>query len=187
MDKIRKLNGKVLIYIGTNQSIVIVRDWIYQYYPDFIGDVGIYTTLTTDNKEAELERKVILSTTKSCGAAIDIKGLKLTIVLAEPFKSPVLARQTLGRTRSENTLYFDIVDEGFFYIKKYYIAKQDIFEKYATSCREVRLDDQELINNSYASYNLYANSIHPAFLSNDINAPITPAWIDPTFDNNKVL
>ena len=53
---------------------------------------------------AELDKRIILSTVKSCGAAVDIKGLKLTILLAEPFKSEVQTIQTFGRTRDKDTM-----------------------------------------------------------------------------------
>ena len=95
-------------------------------------------------KRGELEKKIILSTTKSAGAAMDIRGLVETVNLAEPFKSKVLAQQTLGRTRNSDTLYKDIVDNGFYYTKKFYDAKKPIFKKYATECVEVNLTADEL-------------------------------------------
>ena len=54
-----------------------------------------------------------MTTTKSAGAGEDIPGLKYSVVLAEPFRSEVLARQTLGRTRDPNTTYIELVDIGF--------------------------------------------------------------------------
>ena len=75
---------------------------------------------------------------------MDIKGLVETINLAEPFKSNVLAQQTLGRTRDNNTLYKDIVDTGFYYTKKFYESKKPVFQKYASQCIEINLSDKEL-------------------------------------------
>ena len=49
--------------------------------------------------------QLYLSTTKSAGLGEHIEHLKMTIVLAEPFKSNVIAQQTLGRTRDKNTVY----------------------------------------------------------------------------------
>ena len=46
-----------------------------------------------------------------------------TKILNEPFNSPVLARQTLGRTRANNTLYIDVVDTGFRTLMIYYRNK----------------------------------------------------------------
>ncbi len=144
LDIVLNSDGKTLIYIGTNDAIMVVYNWIIMNYPELYNNVGIYTSVITVNKEEQLNKKLILSTTKSCGAAMDIKGLKNTMVLAEPFKSEVLARQTLGRTRDDNTNYFEIVDTGFYYMNKYYNYKKPIFEKYALSCREIVLKDKEL-------------------------------------------
>lgn len=139
-----KKEGKFLFYIGTNNSIIEVRDWIYENYPELMGNVGIYTSITQGNKQEELEKKIILSTTKSAGAAMDIKGLVETINLAEPFKSRVLAQQTFGRTRDRDTIYKDIVDTGFYYTKKFYEFKKPVFQKYATDCMEITLSNKEL-------------------------------------------
>ena len=97
-----------------------------------------------------LNNKIILTTTKSAGAALDIDGLEMTIILNEPFKSKVLAQQTLGRTRGQNTLYVDIIDIGFRSICYYYNAKKPVFRKYATECDETEFDDGVLEN----EYNL---------------------------------
>lgn len=140
--------GKTLIYIGTNKAIQIVYDWIIENYPELKDQVGIYTTLITNKveKEKQLDKMIILSTTKSCGAAIDIKGLKMTMVLGEIFKSKVIARQSLGRTRDRDTTYVDFVDVGFDAVEGCYKAKKDIFEKYATSMTE------EIFSNSKFNY-----------------------------------
>ncbi len=141
--------GKTLIYIGTNRAIQTVYDWIIENYPELKDQVGIYTTLITNKieKEQQLDKMIILSTTKSCGAAIDIKGLKMTMVLGEVFKSKVIARQSLGRTRDKDTTYIDFVDVGFDAVKGCYKAKKEIFEKYATSMTE------EVFSNSKFNYN----------------------------------
>lgn len=138
-------DGKCLIYIGTNNAIQIVYEWIINNYPEYYNNIGIFTSLTEGVEKREaLEKKIILSTTKSAGAAVDIKGLKATVVLAEPFKSEVIARQTLGRTRDSNTLYIEVVDKGFYYCNKYYYAKKSIFEKYATDCSDIDIGEEEL-------------------------------------------
>lgn len=139
--------GKVLIYIGTNAAIDYVKAWLEDHYPMFT--YGVYTSVITNNKRAQLDKKVILSTTKSAGAAVDIAGLEKIIVLAEPFKSQVLARQTLGRTRADNTEYVEVVDNSFAQTRRFYNAKLPIFDKYATSCDEVRLNDNILRATAY--------------------------------------
>ena len=139
-----KNQGKCLIFISTNNAIDRTKLWIEQNYPELIGNIGVYNSTVSGNKEEQLEKKIILSTTKSCGAALDIKDLKMTVVLAEPFKSEVLAIQTLGRTRNADTYYIEIVDVGFNQILKYYYEKKPIFEKYALDCKEIVFKQQLL-------------------------------------------
>lgn len=146
LDLAMKNEGKCLIYIGTNNAIAYTKKWIEMYIPELRGDVGIFTTLVDKSvRDAEKEKKIILSTTKSAGAAMDIKGLKMTVVFNEPFKSHVLAQQTLGRTRDDNTFYIDCVDMGFNAIKKYYYYKRPIFDKYALSCSDMPMRDNEVM------------------------------------------
>ena len=145
MDIILKMKGRALIYIGTNEGILRVYKWLGENYPEFLGDIGIFTSLMDkESKAKEREKKIILSTTKSCGAGEDIKGLKVSVVLAEPFKSEVLARQTLGRTRDSETLYIELVDMGFKQIKNFYYSKLPVFNKYASSTEDVMIDQYEL-------------------------------------------
>lgn len=148
MDKIFKLTQdgtKALIYIGTNKAISKFYDFLINAYPQYKYQIGIYTSIIPDDqKEDMLNKRIILSTTKSCGAAMDIHGLKVTVVLAEPFRSEVLARQTLGRTRADNTFYIDCVDDGFFYCKSYFNSKKPIFNKYATKCTNIVMNEFEI-------------------------------------------
>lgn len=146
MEMVLKCNGRVLMYIGTNEGILRVYKWIGENYPEFLGSVGIFTSLVSKEEKLGRERpkKLLLSTTKSAGEGEDIKGLKMTIVVAEPFKSEVLARQTLGRTRDRDTMYVELVDMGFKQIKKFYYSKLPIFNKYATSTSDTIIDEYEL-------------------------------------------
>lgn len=149
--------GKSLFYIGTNEAILYVRDLIYIDFPGLINQVGVYTSIVpNEQKPFELAKKIILTTTKSAGASMDIKGLVETVNLAEPFKSKVLAQQTFGRTRDDGTIYKDVVDTGFLQTKKFYEAKKPVFKKYATECVEVNLNRESLeqsANNSMSNYN----------------------------------
>ena len=149
MEDVLQLDGKVLIYIGTNYGIMMTYNWLnYNYHG---VSIGIYSSLTPKElKEQQLESKIILSTTKSCGAAMDISNLKATIVLDEPFKSVVMARQTLGRTRGQDTLYYDIVDMGFGALAYYYKAKRSTFKKYAKSIQEISVTDKMMNDFSIA-------------------------------------
>lgn len=146
---LRSIEDKVLIYIGTNQAITTFYDWIINTFPFTNGNVGIYTSIVSGpEKEYALSKQIILTTTKSAGAAVDIKGLKCTLVLAEPFKSEVLARQTLGRTRAKDTYYIEIVDRSFIQCNRFFLAKGRIFNTYAQDCKCVDFNDDDL-DNSY--------------------------------------
>ena len=95
-------------------------------------------------KADKKNKKILLSTTKSAGKGEDIKGLKLTILAAEPFKSPVIAQQTLGRTREPNTFYIELVDLGFKKTREYYFDKLSTFNKYAESVSDSTFDTYEI-------------------------------------------
>ena len=68
----------------------------------------------------------------------------MTVVLAEPFKSEIIARQTLGRTRDPNTLYIELVDMGFQSIKNFYFHKLPVFNKYASDVSDTVIEQYEL-------------------------------------------
>ena len=145
MDLVVKCKGRALLYIGTNDGILRVYYWICQNYPEFIGDIGIFTSLVSkEDKMSEKKKRLLLSTTKSAGLGEHIEGLKMTVVLAEPFKSDILFRQTLGRTRDPDTLYIETVDLGFKYTRKYYYAKLDSANKYAKDVSDTTIDKYEL-------------------------------------------
>ena len=154
---IAKKRGKTLIYIGKNDCIDTVYQWMNYWFPELRGNIGIYNSTIQDKdiKADQLNKYIILSTIKSCGAAIDIADLKLTIVLANPFKSKVIARQSLGRTRDKDTMYIEVVDKGFAVLKGYYKSKQGVFAKYATKCTDINLMDADL---EFQYEKLYAKS-----------------------------
>lgn len=137
--------GRALFYIGTNAGILKVKQRILFNYPELVDDIGVYTSINED-KQAAKNKKYILTTTKSAGAGEDIAHLKYSIVLAEPFKSEVLARQTLGRTRDSDTLYIELVDVGFKQLIAYFNAKRPIFAKYASGTKVMTVDNPRIVN-----------------------------------------
>lgn len=139
-------NSKILIYIGTNNAIFKFKQWLEETHPELTGSIGVYTSLVSkeEKKSVISSKRIILSTTKSAGAALDIYGLKVTICLAEPYKSEIIAKQSLGRTRDNDTYYIDIIDTGFNTCRRFYYKKLPIFEKYALECSRVSLSPAEL-------------------------------------------
>jgi len=137
------INGKILIYIGINEAIEYIRQYIISEFPFLQNSIGIYTSIVHDKalRAEMLMKKYILTTTKSCGAAQDIPDLAACVMLAEPFRSKVLARQTLGRCRADNTLYIDCVDKSCYRTNIYYQGKKPVFNQYAKSCTEIVMDN----------------------------------------------
>lgn len=145
VDRAEAKYGQSLWYVATNEAILQIRDYLYDTYPELVRQVGIFTTLTPkERKKEQLSRKIILTTVKSAGQAIDIPGLVETVNLAEPFKSKVLAQQTLGRTRNAGTVYKDVVDIGFPQFRRFYNFKKPVYQKYATECKEFIYRDNDL-------------------------------------------
>ena len=168
---IKTYTDKLLIYIGTNQAIAEFYNWIVEKYPLFRNNVGIYSSLVSDTeKELAKNYQVILTTTKSAGAAVDIPGLKCSLVLAEPFKSEILTKQTLGRTRANNTYYIEVVDKGFKYCNKYFLEKKPVFQTYALDSKLVDISDDELNN----LYNRIVKMENPKIKPFTVNARIKP-------------
>lgn len=144
---------KALIYIATNEAIKIFYDWFIDVFNYKQDDIGVFTSIMTPNQKIEqLNKKIILTTTKSAGEAIDIPNLKITVVLAEPFKSRVIAKQSLGRTRDRDTLYIELVDIAFNKIIEYYEFKKQVFEKHATECLNTHLTQSNMDNVKKPNY-----------------------------------
>lgn len=146
MDLALKCKGRVLMYIATNEGVLAVYKWINVNYPELMNDVGIFTSLVEkEEKLANKESKrILLSTSKSAGVGQHIEGLKMTMVIAEPYKSKVLAQQSLGRTRDDDSMYIEFLDMGFKYTMKYYYDKLPTFKKYAKDVSDMVVDKYEL-------------------------------------------
>lgn len=138
------LEEKAMLYIGKNEAVLKAYNWIKFNYPNV--PCGIYTSLVPKQKKHEqLNNKIILTTTKSASACLDIPGLKKNIVFAEPFSSLVYAKQILGRTRDKDTEMIELVDVGFRRIKEWYLKKRDkTYYKYATECNEIAFSSYEI-------------------------------------------
>ena len=146
MDLVLKCKGRVLMYIATNEGVLAVYKWIGVNYPELLGDVGIFTSLVDKDEKLynKSSKKLLLSTSKSAGVGQHIEGLKMTMVIAEPYKSKVLAQQSLGRTRDNDSMYIEFLDMGFKYTMKYYYDKLPTFKKYAKDVSDMVIDKYEL-------------------------------------------
>lgn len=164
-------DGKNLIFIASIESIEAVKEWIIANYPFLCDDIGVYHSKISDPvlKEMQLDKKIILSTVKSLGTAQDIKNLKMTVNLAEPFASDVLAKQSLYRTRDANTVYIDCIDTGFNTISRYYSERLPVFNKYALSCSLIIMNDKELDFKNDSAVNRISSRVEDAVEIININ------------------
>ena len=139
-----KPEHKILIYIGKNNVIQITYYWLRYNYPQY--SIGIFSQLTdTKHRFDQLQCKIILTTSKSSKEALDIAGLKTSIIFCEPFVSPVSAKQILGRTRDKDTEMIELIDTGFNTIRYWYKKKlTSTYHKHAISCDEIQLSDYEI-------------------------------------------
>ena len=151
MDLAIKMDGPCLFYIDINEAILIVYKWLCQEYPEFAGEIGLYSGLipSQELKVQEKKKRIILSTLKSAGAAEQIDGLKMVVVLAAPFKSTVTAIQAAGRLRDRDTYFVELIDLAFQNIKKYYYYKLSTYNKYMLSVSDVYFREEELDNKAY--------------------------------------
>jgi hypothetical protein len=127
-----------------------VYQWLNENYPEFAGEIGVFSGLVNqEDKVQEKKKRIILSTMKSAGAAEQIDGLKMAVVLAAPFKSTVTAIQAAGRLRDRDTYFVELIDLSFQSIKKYYYYKLSTYNKYMLSVSDVNMRDDDLDTKSY--------------------------------------
>lgn len=176
---IERGGGKALFFIQTNYAISIIKEYIISKYPEYRNDIGIYTTLSAD-KKIEREKRFILSTTKSAGAGEDIKGLKYTIVLAEPFKSSLLAQQTLGRTRDKDTFYIELIDVGFRQLENYYRSKLPTFKKYALSTKMIPMNATQVQSSAEEANVDRLRRFNRVIMNNVNNRQAISSYYEPT-------
>lgn len=142
-------DAKILIVLSIKENINEIARLFRQN--DGI-QCGIFTTDTSPEfKKKQLSKNIILSTLKSSGAGMDIKGLRCIINFV-PFKSTVLLHQLMGRLRyieGKALFYFNIVDEGYENIVRQNIKRQYYFRSKAADIKNMRLDMNTLLSMLY--------------------------------------
>lgn len=142
--------GRTLLLVETNNAIPILKQWIEEEFPEYIGRIGTFHGETKEEDRNLAKKKTIIITNRMCGGTcLDIEDLGLCFPLMVPAKSKVIAHQLFGRVGREGTvlpnfLYLDVVDEGFKKLKEYYMNKLPVFMKYATNCSRVLYKDNHL-------------------------------------------
>ena len=148
MDMVSNIQGKKIFFFATNNAVVFFYNWLLYNYQEYSGDIGIYTSINPD-KELAKDCTIILTTSKSAGACLDIKDLMVCVNMAEPTKSPPQNQQRFGRTRAYNSFYIDLVDTSVKTIAGYYKQSLPMYDKYALDTKEVRFTNVQLKNTAF--------------------------------------
>lgn len=134
--------GRMLILSPTIDSVEILTDYIKKIYPKLkIGTIHSRNT-RQDNDRVKAECDIMLSTVKSCGTGFDVKDLS-KLVVAEQFKSWILADQVSGRLRrrpdEKDTHMWDIVDADIAQLRAWANTRANILKKKSKSFKVIDL------------------------------------------------
>jgi superfamily II DNA or RNA helicase len=115
LDLVINKGGKTAIILHKNDHIKKLAKTLSHVYPNV--SIGTFSTIVKDKeqREKELDKQLIISTEKSLGKAVDVKGLQF-LIMTVPTSSKIVAEQTLGRLRQikgKKSFYFDLTDIGF--------------------------------------------------------------------------
>lgn len=135
-----KLDGKILVTIPKIDDTEYMVQFIKKEYPDLGKSIGTINSRNSKdiNHSVKENCDIIISTIKSCGTGVDIKGLRCVINL-EPFSSRITANQLSGRLREyapdKDTYFFDLIDLAFPSCEKQYKSKLTDLRK---KCKEIQ-------------------------------------------------
>ena len=148
MDMISNIPGKKLMFLSSNNAIVFFYNWLRYNYSEYANDIGIYTSINPE-KEKAIEKTIILTTSLSAGACLDIDNLTVCVNMAEPIKSPPQNQQRFGRTRNYNSFFIDVVDTSVKTVYNYYKSSLPMYDKYALDTREIVFNNTQLKNTAF--------------------------------------
>ncbi|MCM1232964.1 MAG: hypothetical protein NC489_22795 [Ruminococcus flavefaciens] len=134
--------GKMLILSPTIASVNVIASYVEKMFPNKkIGTINSHNS-KAENDRAKAECDILISTVKSCGTGFDVKGLS-KLVVAEQFKSWILADQVSGRLRrrddGKETYMWDIVDAQIPQLRAWANARADVLKRKAKSFKVIDL------------------------------------------------
>lgn len=124
--------GKMLVLTATIYSTEILAKYIKEMYPDKkIGTIHSHNS-KEHNDRVKIDCDIMISTVKSSGTGFDVKDLS-KLVVAEQFKSWILADQVSGRLRrrpdGQETHMWDIVDSTVPQLRAWANARADVLKR----------------------------------------------------------
>lgn len=141
LDLTLKSDKKTALVIKKLDHVKVLKEKLEELYPD--TEIGTFCTLIKDLKEREkeLDKKLIISTDKSLGKAVNIPNLQY-LIMTVPTSSKIVTEQTLGRLRKlddKKVHYFDVTDVGFDACKRQRQNRKVILNRKAMSIKNLNL------------------------------------------------
>ena len=134
--------GRMLILSPTIASVNVIAKYVQKMFPDKkIGTINSHNP-KVENDRVKAECNILISTVKSCGTGFDVKDLS-KLVVAEQFKSWILADQVSGRLRrrpdGKDTYMWDIVDADIRQLRAWANARADVLKRKSKTFKVVDL------------------------------------------------
>ena len=134
--------GKMLVLTPTVASVLVIERYLKKMYPD--KQIGVIHSKQpkAESDRVKKECDIMVSTCKSAGTGFDVKDLS-KLVVAEQFKSWILADQVSGRLRKrpdgKDTYMWDIVDAEIKQLRAWAHTRANILRKKSKSFKVVEL------------------------------------------------
>jgi superfamily II DNA or RNA helicase len=142
VKKFNKNNDKKMLFLfHTMEGNAIIHEDFTNEFPNLTVGRFDSSIKNKDKRNLELEKDLIVSTDKSFGKAIDVKGLEVTFNTV-PFGSKTMAEQMMGRLREipdKEVWFIDFNDIGFESISRQLKQKKSIYNKKAKNVYELDL------------------------------------------------
>lgn len=134
--------GKMLVLSPTVASVLVLESYIKKMFPNYkIGTIHSRNS-KAENDRVKAECDILISTVKSCGTGFDVKDLS-KLVVAEQFKSWILADQVSGRLRrrpdGKDTYMWDIADAQIPQLRAWANARADVLRKKSKTFKVIDL------------------------------------------------
>jgi superfamily II DNA or RNA helicase len=133
--------GKMLFLFPTINASEKMAKFVKMLFPD--KNVGALNSShsRSENEQTMKTADIIVSTSKSSGTGLDIKGLSVCLT-AEQYKSPILAEQIFGRLRvrddGQDTYFYDITDLASRQLVNWRNARMDVMRKRAKTFHQAK-------------------------------------------------
>ena len=134
--------GKMLVLSPTVVSVNIIAGHLKRLFPNLKIGVIHSKQPKSVSDQVKAECDIMVSTVKSCGTGFDVKDLS-KLVVAEQFKSWILADQVSGRLRKrpdgKDTYMWDIVDASVPQLRAWAHTRANILKKKSKSFKVIQL------------------------------------------------